>query len=114
MNVAQSAFENCASEYSVGEYSVGEYSVGEYSVGEYSVGEYSVGEVNAALYSVGEYSVGENCGVKTLAFRSGFQFVGSHEDGLYWDVLKRSTGASAPWRLRSVSARFAPAAESRP
>ena len=111
---AHSSLLNWSAEYSVGEYSVGEYSVGEYSVGEYSVGEYSVGEVNVALYSVGEYSVGENRDVNTSAFRSDFQFVGSQAERLYCDVLKRSTGASAPSRFRSSRARFGPASAGAP
>ena len=91
LKVAHGSREYWSAEYSVGEYSVGEYSVGEYSVGENSVGEYSVGEVNGRAVLGRRVLRGrELAGVKTFALRSGFQFVGSHEDGLYCDVLKTS------------------------
>jgi hypothetical protein len=67
-----------------------------------------VGDHWVALHCVGDHCVGENCGLKTFELMLGFQFVGSHEDGLYWEVLKTSTGVSAPCFARSSSARFGP------
>ena len=67
-----------------------------------------------ALHCDGLHCEALHCeGLKPAELSVGFQFVGSHEEGLYCDVLNASEGVSAPCLARSSRARPGPSGSPR-